>query len=98
MPSNKEPKEPEEPELVSIINAFDRIIEQARTSLLEDKVNVFDQHKVNSFLPCQSSKWLLLHKLQKDTYKKYKKVWKQLLCFVYRLAWKKQGLALHYTL
>jgi hypothetical protein len=25
-------------------------------------------------------------------------VWKQLLCFLYRLAWKKQGPALHYVL
>jgi hypothetical protein len=40
-PPNTPNKELKEPELVSLLNAFDRIIKQARTSLLEDKVNVF---------------------------------------------------------
>jgi hypothetical protein len=67
-------------------------------SLLENKVNVFDRHKINSFLAYRSAARPLLHKLQEATYKKYKKVWKQLLCFLYRLARKKQGPALHYVL
>jgi hypothetical protein len=36
--------------------------------------------------------------LQEPTYKKYKAVWKQLLCFVYRRVWQQQGPALHYVL
>jgi hypothetical protein len=67
------------------------VIEQARASLLEDKVNVFDQHRVNSFIPRRSSSRPLWHKLQEPTYLKYKKVWKQLLCFLYRLVWQRQA-------
>ena len=87
-----------EPQLVLILDSFDRVIEQARISLLEDKVNVFDQHRVNSFIPRRSSERPLLHKLQEATYKKYKLVWRQLLCFIYRLVWQRQGPALHYML
>jgi hypothetical protein len=32
----------EEPQLQLILDSFDRVIERARTTLLEDKVNVFD--------------------------------------------------------
>lgn len=39
-----------------------------------------------------------MHKLQETTYKKYKTVWKQLLCFISRLVWHRQGPALHYVL
>jgi hypothetical protein len=31
-----------------LLDSFDRVIEQARSSLLEDWINVFDQHQVNS--------------------------------------------------
>ena len=81
--------------LLLLLDSFDRVIEQARTSLREDKVNVFDQHRVNSFIPRRSSSRPLWHKLQEPTYLKYKKVWKQLLCFLYRLVWQKQTPVLH---
>jgi hypothetical protein len=41
--------------LVLLLDALDRVIEQARASLLEDRVNVFDQHRINSFIPRQSN-------------------------------------------
>lgn len=41
--------------LILLLEAFDRVIEQARHSLLEDRVNVFDQHRVNSFIPRRKS-------------------------------------------
>jgi len=81
-----------------LLSSFDRVIEQARESLVQGRLNVFDQHRVNSFLPRRSAAKPLLFRLQENTYKKYKKVWRQLLCFVYRLAWKQQGPNLHYCL
>ncbi|PVH71646.1 hypothetical protein DL98DRAFT_382716, partial [Cadophora sp. DSE1049] len=75
--------------------SLDRIIEQARVSLQEDRVNVFDQHRVNGFLHRRSAHRPLLHKLKDGTYKTYKKVWKQLLCFLYRLVWQQQQPSLH---
>jgi hypothetical protein len=81
--------------LLLLLDSFDRVIEQARSSLLEDKVNLFDQHRVNSFIPRRDYAWPLLYKLREPTYYNYKKVWKQLLYFLYRLAWKKQTPILH---
>ena len=77
--------------LILFLEAFDRVIEQARNSLLEHRVNVFDQHRVNSFIPRRTSKQPLWHKLQEPTYRTYKKVWKQQLCFLYRMVWQKQA-------
>jgi hypothetical protein len=37
--------------LLLLLDSFDRVIEQARSSPLEDKFNIFDQHRVNSFVP-----------------------------------------------
>lgn len=84
-----------EHDLLLLLDSFDRVIEQARRSLLEDRVNVFDQHRINSFVPRRSHGKPLWHKLQEPTYKMYKKVWKQLLCFLYRLVWKRQAPVLH---
>ena len=43
--------EPESEYRLLLLDSFDCVIEQAWTSLLKDKVNVFDQHHVNSFHP-----------------------------------------------
>jgi hypothetical protein len=94
---DERPKEPEN-HLVLLIESFDRVIEQARQSLLEDKINVFDKHRVNSFIPRRSSSRPIWHKLQETTYRTYKKVWKQLLCFVYRMVWKRHTPVLHCVL
>jgi hypothetical protein len=40
----------EERQLALLLIPFDRLIEQARESLAEEKINIFDLHKVNSFL------------------------------------------------
>jgi hypothetical protein len=81
--------------LTFLLEAFDRVIEQARNSLVQDRVNVFDQHRVNSFIPRRTSKQPLWHQLKEPTYRTYKKVWKQLLCFLYRMVWQKQAPVLH---
>lgn len=81
--------------LLLLLESLERVIETARRSLLESKVNVFDQHRVNSFIPRRDSSYPLLHKLKEETYRDYKRVWKQLLTFVYRLIWQKRTPVLH---
>ena len=86
LPRSSEP----EPDLVAILDSFDRLVEQARDSVLQGKVNAFDQQRINSFLrsgsrTSKASDRPLAHKLKEDTYRKYKKTGKQLLCFVFRM-------------
>jgi len=54
------------------------------------RLTLFDQIQINSFTPRQGRSSPLWAKLQERTYTRYKKVWKQLLCFVYRIAYQKQ--------
>jgi Orsellinic acid/F9775 biosynthesis cluster protein D len=81
-----------------LLDSSDRLIEQARESLRHEKINIFDQHYVNNFLGWRRITRPLLYKLRPGTYSKYKRIWKQLLCFVYRLACQEQGPRLQYTL
>lgn len=87
----RHPSEPE-PGLVAILDSFDRLIEQARDSVLQGKINAFDQQRINSFLrsglqTSKASDRPLAHKLKEGTYRKYKKNWKQLLCLVFWMAY-----------
>ncbi|KFY28547.1 hypothetical protein V491_00416 [Pseudogymnoascus sp. VKM F-3775] len=89
-----------EPELVAILGSFDRLIDQARDSVLQCKINAFDQQRINSFLRAGSrtskaSDRPLAHKLKEGTYRKYKKTGKQLLCFVFRMVYLGQQPSLH---
>lgn len=77
------------PILCNLLDAFDRNIGRARESLAAGKLSVFDQHRLNSFIPRRSSPKPLYHRLQKGTYTKYMHVFQRLICFVYRLAWVK---------
>lgn len=94
-----------------LLASFDRLIEQVRLSIRQREVNVFDLHRVNNFVSSHSAVAVvfskqqkrammrpLLSALQEDTYKRYKQVWKQLLCFVYRRVYRGQQPALHYAL
>jgi hypothetical protein len=92
--------DPDQPDnhLVLILDSFDRLIEQARESLRTDRINIFDQQRVSSFLTRRTTNFSLVHKLQEGTYNTYKKVWKQLLSFVYRRIWRNQGPELSYRL
>lgn len=76
-----------EPALVAITDALDSLIEAAYHSVCEDKINYFAQRRISSFLPKKAyyNKPLVV-KLQKNTYAKYKDIWKRLLCFVCRSA------------
>ena len=93
------PSQPE-PDLEALLESFSCVIEQARDSILQGKVNAFDQQRINSFLrtgsrTSKASDRPLAYKLKENTYTKYKGTWKQLLCFVYRMVYRGQQPALH---
>ena len=81
--------------LTLILRSFDRLIEQARQSIAEEKINIFDQHKVNSFLRRRTYQRPLLSKLQPGTYRSYQVILKRLTCFVYRMIHLGKQPALH---
>ncbi|RKK92470.1 hypothetical protein BFJ68_g15881 [Fusarium oxysporum] len=60
--------------LQHILAALRRLVERARKTMSDGRFNVFDQHRLNSFLP----RWTLgkpfLHRLQDNTYKRYIRV------------------------
>ena len=72
--------------LLAMTASFDRIIEQARTSVLTERINIFDQTLINMFNEHQTKAGQPLSlRLQERTFKKYCVVWKKLLCFAYRI-------------
>ncbi|KAH8696802.1 hypothetical protein GQ44DRAFT_558336, partial [Phaeosphaeriaceae sp. PMI808] len=75
-----------EPALVILSESIDRVIEQAHQSIREDRIGVFDQAKINNFISNQPNRHdrMIMIKLQKETFRAYKSLWKTLLCFVYR--------------
>jgi hypothetical protein len=85
-----------EPALVLLGESFDRLIERAHQSICEDKISVFDQAQINSFIAGRSGKHdrMLMVKLAKSTFRAYKGLWKRLLCFVYRTSRPTQSLPL----
>jgi hypothetical protein len=88
----------EERQLALLLTSFDRLITQARNSLAEEKINIFDQHKVNSFLRRRTHQRPLLAKLKSGTYKSYQGVFKRLICFIYRMIHLGEQPALHCVL
>jgi hypothetical protein len=100
LPSPQPLFDPEQPDdhLILVLESFDRLVEQAREALRTDRINIFDQQRVSSFLTRRTTNFSLVHKPQEGTYMRYKKVWKQLLSFVYRRVWRNQGPALSYRM
>lgn len=71
-----------EPLLQLIAESVDRVVEQAHASICEDRIGVFDQAKINSFVDGGGSakaERMLMVKLQKRTFREYKSLWKLLL-------------------
>lgn len=79
------PRARTEPLLSVLCDSVDRIVEEAHRSVCEDRINVFDQSRINSFLlrPRATDRPLMV-KLLKSTYKTYKTTWKRLICFAHR--------------
>jgi hypothetical protein len=65
-----------EPALVLLGESFDRLIELAHRSICEDKISVFDQAQINSFIAGRLGKHnrMLMVKLAKSTFRKYKSI------------------------
>ncbi|KAH4596285.1 hypothetical protein HBH82_231530 [Parastagonospora nodorum] len=82
---------PEETGLVLLLEAFDCVINEARTSIHVEEINVFSLHRVNSYFRGRSFRRPLHYKLLHRTYIKYAQVWHRLLTFVYRLAVNQEG-------
>jgi hypothetical protein len=65
-----------EANLVIVGDSVDQIIERAYQSICEDRISVFDQAKINSFIADQSAKQeriiIIIIKLQKGTFRAYK--------------------------
>ena len=66
------PNADSEPTLGVVCSSLDRIVEEAHRSVCNDRINVFDQARINSFLqrPRAADRPLLV-KLKKSTYSKY---------------------------
>jgi hypothetical protein len=74
-----------EPELYHITQSLERVVQAAHKSVCEDKINVFDQARINSFIRQRRAfDRPLMVKLQKATWRIYIKVWSCLLCFARR--------------
>jgi hypothetical protein len=71
--------------LVEFSDSLDRVVEEAHASIRDDKVNVFDQARINSFIQRRRAfDRPLMIKLRDSTYRNYKQVFKRLICFAYR--------------
>jgi hypothetical protein len=71
-----------EPLLAEFSDSLDRIVEEAHASIRDDKVNVFDQAHINSFIQRRRAfDRPLMIKLRDSTYRNHKRVFKRLICF-----------------
>lgn len=88
-----------EPVLHTLCDSLDRLVQSAYSSVCSDRINAFDQVRINSFMqrPRAADRPLLI-KLQKPTYHRYKKIWKGLLCFAYRATQPSQPIRLSHQL
>ncbi|KAK5710072.1 hypothetical protein LTR17_019185 [Elasticomyces elasticus] len=80
------PPSPEkEPVLLALCDSLERVVKEAHQSICNDRVNVFDQVRINSFLqrPGAADRPLMV-KLQRSTWRTYTRIWQSLLCFIYR--------------
>ncbi|EED20832.1 conserved hypothetical protein [Talaromyces stipitatus ATCC 10500] len=89
----------QEPLLAEFASSVSRIIQQAHQSIQEDKINVFDQVQINSFLQHRRA-WdrPLFIQLKKATYRSYEHLWQRLLSFVHRSTQPEQPVQLRHRL
>ena len=88
-----------EPLLVEFQDSLDRVIEEAHSSIRNDKVNVFNQARINSFIQRRRAfDRPLMIKLRDSTYRNYKQVFKRPICIAYRTIQPKNHIALAHSL
>jgi len=93
------PRAGSEPLLEVLCKSVDRVVEKAQRSIREDRINVFDRVRINSFSqqPRFADKPLMAG-LLKSTYRTYTTIWKRLICFACRTALPGQGISLRHYL
>ena len=88
-----------EPLLVEFVESLGRVVENGHRSIQEDKVNVFDQARINSFIQRRrASDRPLMVKLAKPTWRKYISIWQRLICFAYRTVQPRQAVQLSHRM
>ncbi|KAG2001178.1 hypothetical protein GB937_010415 [Aspergillus fischeri] len=79
----------QEPILQLWTESLDAVVDQAIQSLSDHRVNAFDHARINSFIDDayrRPSHRPIFYHLQPSTNQRYRRIWKRLLCFVYRMA------------
>jgi hypothetical protein len=77
----------QEPLLRLWIESLDTILDQAVKSISTHRINMFDQARIYSFIDDayqRPSYRPFFYHLQPATEKRYRRIWKRLLCFIYR--------------
>lgn len=88
-----------EPLLWALAESVERVIEAGHRSIREDKVNVFDQARINSFIQRRrASNRPLMIQLRKATWRQYTSIWQRLVCFAYRTAQPAQSIQLSHRM
>ncbi|KAF9882559.1 hypothetical protein FE257_007182, partial [Aspergillus nanangensis] len=88
-----------EPLLQLWTQSLDTILDQAIQSLLTHRVNAFDQARINSFIEDayrRPSHRPVFYHLQPATEKRYRRIWKRLFCFIYRISQPTQSIQLRH--
>ncbi|KAH0558841.1 hypothetical protein GP486_004520 [Trichoglossum hirsutum] len=74
----------EEEDLQEVEKSVERLVEQARQTIVQKKVSIFTLQRLESFQPGQDAQKPFYVNLGADTIQRYQRVWKQLLVYVLR--------------
>lgn len=78
------PAQQDEEELREVEKSVVRLVEQARQTILQKKVNIFTLQRLESFQPGQDAQKPFHVNFGTDTIQRYQRIWKQLLVYVLR--------------
>jgi hypothetical protein len=95
------PDPEQEPLLQLWIESLDTILDQANESISTHRINMFDQARINSFIHDayrRPSHRPVFYHLQPATTKRYRRIWKRFLCFIYRTTQPGQSIQLAHRL
>jgi len=74
----------EDPRLQTICESLDRLLGGARKAVLNRKINDFDAKQINSFMRYKPFTKPVNVKIQYSTFRRYKLIWKRLICYMVR--------------
>src|SRR5947207_12977699 len=70
--------------LQTICESLDRLLDGARKAVLNRKINHFDAKQINSFMRYKIFTKPVNVKIQHSTFRRYKLIWKRLICYMVR--------------